>query len=83
MVGSFDKNLHEGSIWTENRDVLYFILHKSIFLHFLHHGTIFYEKYTTSDDSKKDRDDDGSGIFPKQKDRNIYNTKYQKNYSNR
>ena len=42
--------LHEGSIWTGHRTILSFILHKSIFLHFVHHGTIFYEKYITSDD---------------------------------
>ena len=28
-------------------------------------------------------DDDGSGIFPKQRVRNIYNAKYQKTYSDR
>ena len=53
VVGPFDKILHEGSIWTGHRAVLYFILHKSIFLHFVHHGTIFYEKYITSEDRKK------------------------------
>ena len=44
VVGAFDKILHEGSIWTGHRAVLSFILHKSIFLHFVHNGTIFYEK---------------------------------------
>ena len=28
-------------------------------------------------------DDDGSGIFPKQRVRKLYNAKYQKTYSNR
>ena len=32
--------------------------------------------------TKKNIDDDGSGVFPKQKVRNIYNAKYQKTYSN-
>ena len=52
---------------TGHRAVLYFILHKSIFIHFVHHGTRFYDKYITSDDRKKHMDDDGSGIFPKKK----------------
>ena len=64
VVGFSDKILHEGSIWTGYRAVLYFILHKSIFLHFVHHGTIFYDKYITSDYRKKYIDDDGSGVFP-------------------
>ena len=38
----FDKNLYEGSIWTGHRYILSFILHKSIFLHFVHNGTRFY-----------------------------------------
>ena len=48
VIGAFDKNLHEGSIWTGHRAVLLFILHKSIFLHFVHNGTRFYDKYTSS-----------------------------------
>ena len=82
MVGPFDKNLHEGSIWTVHTSVIYFILHKSIFIHFVHHGTIFYEKYIISDDRKKYMDDDGSGVFSKHKVRKLYNAKYQKTYSN-
>ena len=66
MVGAFDKNLHEGYIWTGHRAVLSFILHKSIFLHFVHNGKIFYGKYISSDNKKKYIDDDGSGVFPKQ-----------------
>ena len=65
-----------------SRAVLSFILQKSIFIHFVHHGTIFYDKYITSDDRKKYINDDGSGVFPKQNFRNPYNTKYQKTYSN-
>ena len=30
VVGAFDKNLHEGYIWTVNRAILSFTLHKSI-----------------------------------------------------
>ena len=41
VVGAFDKILHEGSIWTGHRAVLYFILHRSIFNLFVHHGTRF------------------------------------------
>ena len=97
VVGSFDKNLHEGyiwtghravlnlhegSIWNGHRAVLYFIFHKLIFLHFVHHGTIFYGKYITSDDRNRYMYNYGSGIFPK-KVKKIYNAKYQKTYSNR
>ena len=52
VVGTFDKNLHEESIWTGHRAVLSFILQKSIFIHFVNHGRRFYEKYITSDDLK-------------------------------
>ena len=52
VIGSFDEILHEGSIWTGHRSVLSLILHKSIFLHFLHNGTIFYEKYISSKNKK-------------------------------
>ena len=38
VVGAFKANLHEEYIWNGPRSVPYFILHKSIFLHFLHHG---------------------------------------------
>ena len=41
VIGSFVKILHEGSIWTGHRYVLLFILHKSIFLHFVHNSEIF------------------------------------------
>ena len=73
VVGDFDKILHEGSICTGHIDILFFILHKSICLHFVHHGKIFYDKYITSDDRKKCIDDDGSGFISKQKVRKLYN----------
>ena len=44
VIGAFDKHLHEGYIWTGPRSAISFILHKSIFLHFVHHDTNFYEK---------------------------------------
>ena len=65
VVSVFDKNLHEGSIWTGPRVGLSFILHISIFLHFVHHGTNFYDKYINTDDRKQYIDDDGSGFFSK------------------
>ena len=83
VVRAFDKILHEGSVCNGNRYVLSFILYKSTFLHFVHNGTKFYEKYITSNYRKKYIENDGSGVFPKQRVRNKYNTKYQKNYSNR
>ena len=65
VVGAFDKILHEGSIWTVHRAVLSFILQKYIFIHLVHHGTIFYDKHITSYDRKKYMDDDESGVFQK------------------
>ena len=63
--------LGEGSIWIGYRAVLSFILNKSTFLHCVHHGTIFYDKYITSYDRKKYMDDYGSGVFPKQNVRKL------------
>ena len=45
VIGVFDKILHAGSMWTGHRAVISFILHKSIFLHLVHNGARFYEKY--------------------------------------
>ena len=66
VFGGFDKILHEGYIWIGHRAVLSFILHKSIFLHFVRNGTRFYEKYISSKNKKEYIDDDRSGVFPKQ-----------------
>ena len=82
VIGSFDKILQEGSIWTGHKDVLSFILHKSICLHFVHNGTRFYEKYISSKNGIKYFDDDGSGFIPKQLVRKKYNSRYQKTDSN-
>ena len=82
LVGAFDKKIHGGSIYTGPRAVLYFILNKSIFLHFINHGTKFYYKYIKPADKKIYIDGDGSGIFPKQNVRNIYNAKYHGTYAN-
>ena len=83
MVGDLGKILHEGSICTGHRSVLSFILKKSILIHFVHHGTIFDDKYITSEDRKKYIDHDGNGVFTKQNIRQPYNTEYQRTYSNR
>ena len=83
VVGAFDKIFNEGYIWTVHRAILYFILHKSIFIQFVHYRTKFYDRYITSDDGNKYMDDYGSGISPKQKFRKLYNAKYQNTYSNR
>ena len=53
VVGAFDKILHEGYIWAGPISVLSFILHKSIFLYFVHHGTKFYDKYINTNDRNK------------------------------
>ena len=73
VIVSFDKNLHEVSIWTGHRVVLYFILQKSIFIHFVHNGTRFYEKCISSKHRENYIDDDGSVVFPKQQVRKNYN----------
>ena len=52
VIDAFDKSLHEGLIWTGYRAVLSFILHKSIFIHFVHNGTIFYERYISPEKRK-------------------------------
>ena len=49
VVGALNKILHEGSIWIGYRAVLSFILHKSIFIHFVHNGTRLYDKYIPSE----------------------------------
>ena len=69
----FDKSLHEFSIWTGHRAVLSFILHKSIFLHFAHNGTRFYDKYILSKNRIKYIYDDGSGVISKLLVRKKYN----------
>ena len=63
LACAFDKIQQEISIWTDHRDVISFILQKSIFLQFLYNDTRFYDKYVTSDDINKYIDDDGSGFF--------------------
>ena len=65
VIGSFDKILHEGSLWIGHRAVISFILHKSIFLHFVQCGTKFYEKYMSSQNQQNYFDDNGSGLLPK------------------
>ena len=73
MFGTFDKILHKVFIWTDHRAVLSLIFHKSIFIHFLHNDKIFYGKYISSYNKKTYIYDDGSGVFPKQKVRKLYN----------
>ena len=65
VVGALFKILHEGSIWAVPRVVVFFTLHKPIFIYFLHYGKRFYDKYIKSDEKKKYIDDYGSCIFPK------------------
>ena len=52
LICSFDKILLEGSICNIHRAVISFILHKSIFLHFVHNSARFYEKYISSKNMK-------------------------------
>ena len=83
VVGVFDKNLHGVCIWTRQKSVLYFILCKSIFLHFVHHGTKCYDRYINYYDRNIYIDDDGSGVLPEQKLRKIYNANYLSTYDSR
>ena len=83
VIGSFDKILHEGSLWTSHRALISFVLHKSIFLHFVHNGTKFYDKYILTKNRLKYIDDDVSGVLPKILVRKWYNARYQFFYSNR
>ena len=46
---------HEGSIWTIQRAFIPFILHKTIFIHFVHHGTKFYDRCIKAYDTKIQR----------------------------
>ena len=48
VIGASDNFFHEGYIWTGHIAGLSFILHKSIFIHFVHNGTKFYDKYISS-----------------------------------
>ena len=79
----FDKNLHEGSLWTGHRAVISFILHKSIFQHFVQCGTKFYEKYMSSKNQLKYFDDNGSGLLPKIVAKKWKNLKDHRSYSHR
>ena len=81
VIGSFDKILHEGSLWTGHRAVILFILHKSIFLHFVQCGTKFYEKYMSSQNQLKHFDDNGSGLLPKIVAKKWNNLKDHRSYS--
>ena len=49
VIVNCDKTLHEVSICTGYRAVILFILQKSIFIHFVHNGTRFYDKYISSE----------------------------------
>ena len=73
---------HEGSIWTGHIAVLSFILHKSIFLQFVHNGIRFYDKYISLQNWLKYIDDDGSGVLHKLLVIKKYNSRYQITYSN-
>ena len=52
IIGPFEKSFHEGLFWRGNRDVISFILHKSIFLHFYHKGDVFYSRYIDTEYQK-------------------------------
>ena len=51
-IGAFGKILHKGSILPVHISVLFFILHKKIFIHFVHNITSFYDKYISLENKK-------------------------------
>ena len=81
MVGPFGFFVNEGSIWNGKISILYFILHKSIYIHVVHDGTITFDKYITSDYRNKYMDADVSG-FSKTKGSKAIQFKISKTYSN-
>ena len=52
IFGPFEKNLHEGTLWSGYRAVIYFIFTKQTFPHFFRHGDRFYNRYLNSVDKK-------------------------------
>ena len=52
LLVSFGKKIHKDSIWNIHRAVILYILHKLIFLNFVHNGARFYEKYISSKNKK-------------------------------
>ena len=81
MVGAFSKILNEGSIWTGPIAVLSFILQKSTFLYFVHHGTKIYDKYIKSA-NRKIYGWYWEWNFSKKSVRQLYNAKYFATYAN-
>ena len=65
VFGSFEKVLHEVTLWSGYRSVISFILTKQNFLHFFRYGNQFYDRYLNLVDKFKYIDDDGSGEKPK------------------
>ena len=83
VIGSFNTILHEGSLWNGHRAIISFILHKSIFLHFVHNGTKVYDKYISTKNRLNYFDDNGSGVLPKIIAKKWFNTKDHRSYSHR
>ena len=52
IFGPFEKVFHEGTLWSGYRDVISFILTKTIFLHFFRHGVWFCNRYINTADKK-------------------------------
>ena len=43
IAGTFEKVLHEDTLWRGNRAFISFILNKKVFLHIYHCGDVFYK----------------------------------------
>ena len=50
IFGSFEKKIHEGTLYSGYRAIIYFILTKQTFLHFLRYGDRFYNRYMNTTD---------------------------------
>ena len=65
VMGSFDNKNYEICFWTWHGVLLSFIVHKSIFNHFVHHGTKFYIRYIKYFTRTSLLDDDRTGVKAK------------------
>ena len=61
----FERCFHEVSLWRGQRSVIYFILTKQVFMHFIHHWDRFYYTYINSTIRNKYFEDNGTGLKPK------------------
>ena len=61
ILRPFENKIHEGTIWSGYRAIIYFILTKKIFLHLFFHGDRFCNRYINTTYLLNYRDYDGTG----------------------